>query len=581
MSLDLAKHPSFTGRPGPVLLVIADGVGVAPAGPSNAVTVADTPTLDRLTGGELYTELAAHGPAVGLPSDDDMGNSEVGHNALGAGRVFEQGAKLVNRAIETGAIFGSPIWRQAVEHGRSGTMHFIGLHSDGNVHSHNEHLYAMLRRAADEGVTSAAVHILHDGRDVPARSALEYIARTEAVLAMINAGGGRHFRIASGGGRMRITMDRYEADWDMVARGYHCHTWGVGRRFASAAEAVRTMYDEADAAGKSTGDQYLGEFVVADESGPVGTIVDGDAVILYNFRGDRAIEISRAFEEADFAPFARQGPGGEPAPSVYFAGMLQYDGDALVPKQYLVAPPAIDRTMSEFLCHEGVRSFAISETQKYGHVTYFWNGNRSGYIDETLETYVEIPSDNVEFDTTPAMKVREITDEVIDLLRSGEYRFGRLNFPSGDMVGHTGQPRRDGGCHDGDRRVHGPADGRGRGARRRAGVHRRPRQRRHHVHRARRCAVAEDLAHAEPGAVRDLRSELRRRVPHGTAARAGPGERRRDLVQPARVRGAGRLRTEPDPLLTAVRTSVGSSANVDTPPATVPPWRPSPLSSST
>jgi 2,3-bisphosphoglycerate-independent phosphoglycerate mutase len=438
MSLDLAKHPSFTGRPGPVLLVIADGVGVAPAGPSNAVTVADTPTLDRLTGGELYTELAAHGPAVGLPSDDDMGNSEVGHNALGAGRVFEQGAKLVNRAIETGAIFGSPIWRQAVEHGRSGTMHFIGLHSDGNVHSHNEHLYAMLRRAADEGVTSAAVHILHDGRDVPARSALEYIARTEAVLAMINAGGGRHFRIASGGGRMRITMDRYEADWDMVARGYHCHTWGVGRRFASAAEAVRTMYDEADAAGKSTGDQYLGEFVVADESGPVGTIVDGDAVILYNFRGDRAIEISRAFEEADFAPFARQGPGGEPAPSVYFAGMLQYDGDALVPKQYLVAPPAIDRTMSEFLCHEGVRSFAISETQKYGHVTYFWNGNRSGYIDETLETYVEIPSDNVEFDTTPAMKVREITDEVIDLLRSGEYRFGRLNFPSGDMVGHTG-----------------------------------------------------------------------------------------------------------------------------------------------
>jgi 2,3-bisphosphoglycerate-independent phosphoglycerate mutase len=438
MSLDLAKHPSFTGRPGPVLLVIADGVGVAPAGPSNAVTVADTPTLDRLTGGELYTELAAHGPAVGLPSDDDMGNSEVGHNALGAGRVFAQGAKLVNRAIETGAIFGSPIWRQAVEHGRSGTMHFIGLHSDGNVHSHNEHLYAMLRRAADEGVTSAAVHILHDGRDVPARSALEYIARTEAVLAEINAGGGRHFRIASGGGRMRITMDRYEADWDMVTRGYHCHTWGVGRRFASAAEAVQTMYDEADAAGKSTGDQYLGEFVVADESGPVGTIADGDAVILYNFRGDRAIEISRAFEEADFAQFARPGPGGEPAPSVYFAGMLQYDGDALVPKQYLVAPPAIDRTMSEFLCHEGVRSFAISETQKYGHVTYFWNGNRSGYIDEALETYVEIPSDNVEFDTTPAMKVREITDEVIDLLRSGEYRFGRLNFPSGDMVGHTG-----------------------------------------------------------------------------------------------------------------------------------------------
>lgn len=439
MTLALSKHPSFAGRPGPVLLVIADGVGVAPTGPSNAIAVAPTPTLDRLASGELYTELAAHGPAVGLPSDDDMGNSEVGHNALGAGRVFAQGAKLVNRAIESGAIFESPIWRQAVEAGRAGTMHFLGLHSDGNVHSHNEHLYAMLRQAADEGVTSAAVHVLHDGRDVPARSALVYIARTEEVLAEINAGGaGRNFRIASGGGRMRITMDRYEADWDMVARGYQCHTWGVGRRFASAAEAVQTMYDEADAAGKGTGDQYLGEFVVVDEDGPVGTIADGDAVILYNFRGDRSIEISRAFEEADFSTFSRQGPNGEPAPSVFFAGMLQYDGDKFIPKQYLVAPPVIDRTMSQYLCAEGVRSFAVSETQKYGHVTYFWNGNRSGYIDESLETYVEIPSDNVEFDTTPAMKIPEITDEVIDLLRSGEYRFGRLNYPSGDMVGHTG-----------------------------------------------------------------------------------------------------------------------------------------------
>ncbi len=436
----LTKHPSFRGRPGPVLLVIADGVGVAPPAPSNAVTIADTPALDRLTGGELYTELAAHGPAVGLPSDDDMGNSEVGHNALGSGRVFAQGAKLVNRAIESGAIFASPIWQQAIAHGRAGTMHFVGLHSDGNVHSHNEHLYAMLREAAAQGVTSAAVHILHDGRDVPARSALTYIARTEAVLAGLNAADpGRNFRIASGGGRMTITMDRYGADWPMVARGYRCHTHGVGRPFRSADEAVTTMYAESDLAGKGTGDQYLADFVVVGSDGnPVGTMRDGDAVILYNFRGDRAIEISRAYEEPDFAVFDRAAPDGRPAPAVFFAGMLQYDGDALVPKQYLVEPPAIDRTMSEFLCHEGVVSFAVSETQKFGHVTYFWNGNRSGYIDASLETYVEVPSDNVEFDTTPAMKVREITDEVIDLLRSGRYRFGRLNFPSGDMVGHTG-----------------------------------------------------------------------------------------------------------------------------------------------
>ncbi|MFW2332762.1 2,3-bisphosphoglycerate-independent phosphoglycerate mutase [Ilumatobacter sp.] len=439
MTLELTTHPSFAGRPGPLLLVIADGVGVAPPGPSNAVDVADTPRLDELAAGELYTEIAAHGPAVGLPSDDDMGNSEVGHNALGAGRVFAQGAKLVNRAIESGAIFETEVWKHVIDQATNGTLHLLGLHSDGNVHSHVEHLYALMRRAADDGVASVAVHILHDGRDVDARSALRYIERTEAVLAEINAGGDdRRYRIASGGGRMTITMDRYGADWPMVGRGYRCHAFGEGRPFASAADAVETMYAEADEAGKGTGDQYLAEFVVVDGDGdPVGPIVDGDAVVMFNFRGDRAIEISQTFDDDEFDHFDRDG-AERPRPDVFFAGMLEYDGDLHVPTNYLVDPPEIDRTISHYLCAEGVRSFAVSETQKYGHVTYFWNGNRSGYIDRELEHYVEIPSDNVEFDQTPAMKVREITAEVIDLLRSGEYRFGRLNFPSGDMVGHTG-----------------------------------------------------------------------------------------------------------------------------------------------
>jgi 2,3-bisphosphoglycerate-independent phosphoglycerate mutase len=237
---------------------------------------------------------------------------------------------------------------------------------------------------------------------------------------------------------MKITMDRYGADWPMVEKGYRTHTFGDGRPFSSATEAVETMYTEADAAGKDTGDQNLDEFVVVDDDGnPVGTMHDGDAVVMFNFRGDRAIEISQAYEDDDFDRFDRGGDG-RARPDVFFAGMLEYDGDLHVPKHYLVEPPEIERTISEYLCAEGVRSFAVSETQKYGHVTYFWNGNRSGYIDKELETYVEIPSENVEFDETPAMKVREITAEVIDLLRSGEYRFGRLNFPSGDMVGHTG-----------------------------------------------------------------------------------------------------------------------------------------------
>lgn len=428
VTLSLEPHPTFTGRPGPVLIVVADGVGVAPPGPSNAVTEAHTPTLDELTDSALATQIAAHGTAVGLPSDDDMGNSEVGHNALGAGRIFAQGAKLVNHAIASGSIFETPVWQTAIEHARTGTLHLLGLHSDGNIHSHNNHLYALLRRAADEGVTRARVHILLDGRDVPARSALDYIDATEAVLAEINARLDADYRIASGGGRMKITMDRYEADWAMVEKGYHCHTHGTGRQFTSATQAVETLYAETD-----DGDQYLDPFVIADADGPVGTMADGDAVILYNFRGDRAMEISMAYEDPAFTVFDR----GE-HPDVYFAGMLQYDGDALVPKNYLVNPPSIDRTMGEFLCAEGVRSFAISETQKYGHVTYFWNGNRSGYIDADLETYVEIPSDNVEFNEAPAMKAAEITDHTIDLLRSGEYRFGRLNLANGDMVGHTG-----------------------------------------------------------------------------------------------------------------------------------------------
>ncbi len=434
MTSSLSKHPSFSGRPGPVLVVVADGVGVAPAGESNAVTEANTPTLDRLTSTELYTELAAHGPAVGLPTDDDMGNSEVGHNALGAGRIFAQGAKLVNKALAEGSIFETDTWRQAVRQGAASTLHLIGLHSDGGVHSTLEHLYQLLRQAAEDGVTSCALHILHDGRDVAARSALGYIDATEAELAAINAAAdGRDFRIASGGGRMTITMDRYGADWPMVERGYRCHVHGEGRRFASATEAVDAMYSESD-----KGDQYLGDFVVERDGSPAGEIVDDDAVIFFNFRGDRAIEISQAFDDEVFEHFDRTGRDGRTRPDVFYAGMLQYDGDLMVPQHYLVEPPAIDRTMGEFLCAEGIRSFAISETQKFGHVTYFWNGNKSGYIDEALETYVEIPSDNVEFDTTPAMKVREITEHTIDLLRSGEYRFGRLNFPSGDMVGHTG-----------------------------------------------------------------------------------------------------------------------------------------------
>ena len=431
MTLSLDKHPGFAGRSGPVVILVADGVGVAPAGPSNAVTLAHTPTLDALAQHELYTELLAHGKAVGLPTDDDMGNSEVGHNALGAGRIFAQGAKLVNQALDTGAAYQTKVWQQAIQHGTQNTLHLIGLHSDGNVHSHIDHLHQLMRKAAEQGVRECCIHILLDGRDVAVRSALTYINATEAQIAEINAQYQSHFRIASGGGRMAITMDRYAADWAMVERGYQCHTHGIGERFANATQAVQSLYQSS---GKD--DQYLPAFVIAQDGEPVGRMNDGDAVIFFNFRGDRAIEISQAYQDQDFAHFNRSSQ--RPHPKLFYAGMLQYDGDELIPSNYLVNPPAIDRTMGEYLCAMGVKSFAVSETQKFGHVTFFWNGNRSGYLDESLETYIEIPSDNIEFNQAPAMQARAITQQVIELIESGDYQFGRLNLANGDMVGHTG-----------------------------------------------------------------------------------------------------------------------------------------------
>ncbi|MGB1698698.1 MAG: alkaline phosphatase family protein, partial [Nannocystaceae bacterium] len=231
----------------------------------------------------------------------------------------------------------------------------------------------------------------------------------------------------SGGGRMRITMDRYEADWEMVRRGWDIHVRGQGRTFASLEQAVTTLYDESDAT-----DQDLDPFVIADEHGPVGRIEDGASVIFFNFRGDRAIEISRAFDDEEFTAFDRQ-----ERPSVCFAGMMEYDGDQHIPARYLVDPPCIESTMSELLIGAQVRQYAIAETQKYGHVTYFWNGNRSGYFDAALESYEEIPSSSTPEELAPEMQAEAVTERLLEAMTEG-FDFLRVNFANGDMVGHTG-----------------------------------------------------------------------------------------------------------------------------------------------
>lgn len=432
MSLNLNTLKTFDGRPGSVLLVVMDGIGMGKPNDSNAVYLANTPVLDSLLKGQLVTQLQAHGTAVGLPTDGDMGNSEVGHNALGAGRVFAQGAKRVNKAIENGEIFQTEKWNNIIKRGTSGqTVHFLGLLSDGNVHSHINQLNALIDQCVKEGVKTVRLHVLLDGRDVGERSALDYVKPTEEKLAKISQEQGYDYRIASGGGRMVTTMDRYNADWSVVERGWNAHVRGIGRQFKSASEAIQTYYDE----NPKITDQYMDSFVIVDDNAdPVGRIRDNDVVINFNFRGDRAIEISRAFEEDHLDEFDRK----DAPKNVFYVGMMEYDGDLHVPSNYLVDPPKIDRTISAYLCDNGVTSFAISETQKFGHVTYFWNGNRSGYIDKSLETYVELPSDKIEFDQTPRMKADEITDKTIEMLRSGKYQFGRVNFANGDMVGHTG-----------------------------------------------------------------------------------------------------------------------------------------------
>ena len=431
MNKKLEKLTQFEGVKGPVLTIVMDGVGLAPDTVSNAVAGAYTPNLDALMANYPMVPLKAHGTAVGLPSDDDMGNSEVGHNALGAGQVFAQGAKLVSNSIESGKMFASATWQELTANVKSNasTLHFLGLFSDGNVHSHIDHLRAMIKQAKAEGIAKVRVHILLDGRDVGETSALDYINPFEAFLAELNDAS-FDAKIASGGGRMTITMDRYEANWAMVEAGWKTHVLGEGRFFSSAAEAVETYRAELKVI-----DQDLPAFVIAENGKPVGTVEDGDSVIFFNFRGDRSIEISKTFDapEGAFDKFDRVR-----VPKVVYAGMLEYDGDLHIPSKYLVSPPEITNTMSEFMANTGIPVLAISETQKYGHVTYFWNGNKSGKFNEELETYIEIPSDVVPFEQRPWMKCAEITDKLIECLQSGKYQYLRVNFPNGDMVGHTG-----------------------------------------------------------------------------------------------------------------------------------------------
>ena len=410
---------------GPVVLAILDGVGLASDGPGNAVSRARTPFLGTAARDYLHVALNASGEAVGL-TEGQMGNSEVGHITMGSGQVIKHGIAMINAAFDSGEVFNSESWRSAVTKAlNGGVLHFAGIFSDGGVHSHMVHLEQMITRAYNEGVREMRVHAIFDGRDVDPFSSTIYIQRFENFARKF---ADANIRIASGGGRMVCVSDRYENDWNVVKRGFDMMVHGEADFFfrtpEEAIQILRRIEPEVQ-------DQDLQPFVIVDDmDNPVGLVSKGDALIYFDFRADRAIEIAQAFTYWDFPYFDR----GDYRPSdVYFVGMTEYNSDTHVPEHRLVQPVKVHDTLNKFLETRGISQLAVSETVKFGHITYYFDG--SSYEKAKGEEFIEINSDTEPFDTRPWMKSAEITDEVIRQMPN--YKFVRLNFPGGDMVGHT------------------------------------------------------------------------------------------------------------------------------------------------
>ena len=410
---------------GPVVLAILDGVGLTSDSPGNAVSRARTPFLGEAAANYLHAALDASGESVGLVAGQ-MGNSEVGHNTMGAGRAYKQGIAYINEAFDTGKVYQSEAWKESVRRAlNGGTLHFAGIFSDGGVHSHNAHLMQMIAEAYAEGVRKMRVHVVFDGRDVGPFTSVKYVEDFENyVFQFADA----DIKIADGGGRMVYVADRYQNDWNVVKRGFDAMVDGEAKYyFRSAKEAIEMLRR----INPDVQDQDLQPFIIVDENEhPVGKIEKGDALVYYDFRADRAIEIAMAFTYWDFPYFDR---GNYCPDDVYFVGMTEYNSDTHVPEHRLVPPIQIHETLNQYLGAHNISQFACSETVKFGHVTYYFNGN--SYSKANGEEFIEIDSYTEPFETRPWMKTAEITDEIIDKLP--EYKFIRLNYPGGDMVGHT------------------------------------------------------------------------------------------------------------------------------------------------
>ncbi|MDT8441634.1 MAG: 2,3-bisphosphoglycerate-independent phosphoglycerate mutase [Desulfuromonadales bacterium] len=404
----------------PVALIILDGWGINPICQDNAVCQARTPRLDDLAARFPSSVLSASGLDVGLP-DGQMGNSEVGHLNIGAGRIVYQDLTRISRSIETGDFFDNPTLLAAMQAVRAsgGTLHLLGLLSDGGVHSHNSHLYALVDLAKRQGVGSTCIHAFLDGRDTPPSSGAGYLAELEAELERLG-----HGAIATVTGRY-FAMDR-DNRWDRVEKAWRALVAADGAPAASAAEAIAAAY----AAGQT--DEFVTPRVIVRQGRPVGQVADGDAILFFNFRADRAREIVRAFTEPDFAGFAR---GTSPRLAT-FVCLTEYDARFNLPVAF--PPETRHNILGEVVANAGLHQLRIAETEKYAHVTFFFNGGVEQPFPNEDRVLIPSPREVATYDQKPAMSAVEVADETVRRIEQGDYDLIILNFANPDMVGHTG-----------------------------------------------------------------------------------------------------------------------------------------------
>ena len=399
-----------------VLLTILDGFGLSDEQDGNAILAAHTPNLDRIFSEYPTVRLEASGEAVGLPSGQ-MGNSEVGHLNIGSGRVVYQELTRIGKAVEDGSFYRNGALFSAIENvkERGTCLHLMGLLSDGGVHSHNTHLYALLRLAERHGVSDVCVHAFLDGRDVGPKTADRYLAELETCI------GESVGRIASISGRY-YAMDR-DNRWERVEKSFDAIVRGAGLYANSSDEAIGAAY------GRGESDEFVVPTVIVRDGNPVGVIDAGDSVVFFNFRADRARQITRAFIDKDFAEFERE------YMPLMFVSMTEYDGSFKIPVAF--PPELIARTLGEVVSINGLRQLRVAETEKYAHVTFFFNGG----VEEPLsgEDRVLVPSPMVStYDLKPEMSARVVTLKVVEAIQSKRYDLIVLNYANCDMVGHTG-----------------------------------------------------------------------------------------------------------------------------------------------